>query len=291
MDGKCRGTRAESLEQQQLWGTGQWSRISLVLIISLSTLCWSSPCLLTPVEGLPSSSFLPLHRRPSQIQFQRLQQEAEPPLSPPALSPLAVSTSGSPVTTSSSDSKPSWRLPYPATSTQALKKREESEENSGASVTPLVDLVKRHFPVAYHDLFHFKLQPGLVVANSVSNIHDTFKISSSNENDKVTLLIEGASLSALGAGLNYYLRNVCQVEMSWSGDRFDQIPDVPPKLKDNTGIDGEVIVRASFVPWRYYMNVVTFGYSFAFWDWSRWERELGKQNLLRLCFSALVNSH
>ncbi|KAF9541519.1 hypothetical protein EC957_003017 [Mortierella hygrophila] len=60
--------------------------------------------------------------------------------------------------------------------------------------------------------------------------------------------------------------------MTWSGDRFDQLPAVPPLIPSDAGVDG--IVRASFVPWRYYMNVVTFGYSFAFWDWNRWQREL-----------------
>ncbi|KAG0296885.1 hypothetical protein BGZ96_008240 [Linnemannia gamsii] len=86
------------------------------------------------------------------------------------------------------------------------------------------------------------------------------------------IAIEGATLSALGAGLNHYLKQVCKVEMTWSGDRFDQLPVVPPLIPAEAGVDG--IVRASFVPWRYYMNVVTFGYSFAFWDWKRWQREL-----------------
>lgn len=77
-------------------------------------------------------------------------------------------------------------------------------------------------------------------------------------------------MAGLGAGLNYYLRDVCKVEMSWSGDRFNDMPKVPPVITDPKGV-----IRASFVPWRYYMNVVTFGYSFAFWDWKRWQRELG----------------
>ncbi|KAI8359667.1 tim-barrel domain-containing protein [Mortierella sp. GBAus27b] len=57
--------------------------------------------------------------------------------------------------------------------------------------------------------------------------------------------------------------------MSWSGDRFKDMPAVPPTIANP-----DSVIRASFVPWRYYANVVTFGYSFAFWDWKRWEREL-----------------
>ncbi|KAG0362963.1 hypothetical protein BGZ54_008403, partial [Gamsiella multidivaricata] len=131
---------------------------------------------------------------------------------------------------------------------------------------PIYALVKRLLPVQYHDHFVFSLKPDLVPASS-TNIHDTFRIS--NGSDGVSVVIEGATLSGLGAGLNYYIRNICQVEMSWSGDRFSDMPTVPPVIDTAKGI-----IRASFVPWRYYMNVVTFGYSFVFWDWTRWEREL-----------------
>jgi len=109
--------------------------------------------------------------------------------------------------------------------------------------------------------------------NSATNIHDTFRIYNIQESSQ-GIAIEGKTLSALGAGLNHYLKEVCKVEMTWSGDRFDQLPTVPPLIPAEAGVDGTV--RASFVPWRYYMNVVTFGYSFAFWDWNRWQRELGK---------------
>ncbi|KAF9154764.1 hypothetical protein BG015_012089 [Linnemannia schmuckeri] len=139
-------------------------------------------------------------------------------------------------------------------------------------VTSLEDLVKRLLPDAYHSHFQFMLRPDLP-ANSATNIHDTFRIYNNNQQGgSLVITIEGTTLSALGSGLNYYLKEVCKVEMTWSGDRFDQLPAVPPLIPTEAGVDG--VVRASFVPWRYYMNVVTFGYSFAFWDWKRWQREL-----------------
>ncbi|KAG0003454.1 hypothetical protein BGZ79_000851 [Entomortierella chlamydospora] len=141
--------------------------------------------------------------------------------------------------------------------------------DSGSPEQPIYALVQRLLPAAYHDHFQFKLNGSLVPASS-TNIHDTFRVSNGNgNNDSSNIVIEGASLAGLGAGLNYYIRNVCKVEMSWSGDRFKDMPAVPPAIN---GTDG--VIRASFVPWRYYMNVVTFGYSFVFWDWKRWEREL-----------------
>ncbi|KAK3832337.1 MAG: tim-barrel domain-containing protein [Linnemannia gamsii] len=143
-------------------------------------------------------------------------------------------------------------------------------------VTPLEDLVKRLLPDPYHTHFRFKLRTDLTT-NSETNVHDTFRLYNlrrkhTAEATIAKVAIEGATLSALGAGLNHYLKHVCKVELTWSGHRFDQLPVVPPLIPTEAGVDG--VVRASFVPWRYYMNVVTYGYSFAFWDWNRWQREL-----------------
>ncbi|KAF9286844.1 hypothetical protein BGZ68_002503 [Mortierella alpina] len=148
-------------------------------------------------------------------------------------------------------------------SVRTVFKRSVAEPGAAVSA-----LVKRLLPAAYHDHFQFSLKPDLS-SGSASNTYDTFRISNG---DGGKVLVEGVSASALGAGLNYYLKNVCQVELTWSGDRFANLPAVPPRIPQDTGAGGEI--RASFVPWRYYMNVVTFGYSYAFWDWTRWEREI-----------------
>ncbi|KAH7052800.1 tim-barrel domain-containing protein [Linnemannia elongata] len=160
-----------------------------------------------------------------------------------------------------------WDPIQPPSAQQLLKR----DPNTTATLaTPLEDLVKRLLPDAYHSHFQFTLRSDLPT-NSATNIHDTFRIYN-NQGGNPGIVIEGVTLSALGSGLNYYLKHVCKVEMTWSGDRFDQLPVVPPLIPAEAGVDG--VVRASFVPWRYYMNVVTFGYSFAFWDWTRWQREL-----------------
>ncbi|KAF9968758.1 hypothetical protein BGZ70_008389 [Mortierella alpina] len=136
-------------------------------------------------------------------------------------------------------------------------------------------LVRRLLPAAYHNHFQFALKPDLA-SGSASNIYDAFRISNG---DSGKVIVEGVTASALGAGLNHYLKHVCQVELAWSGDRFTDLPTVPPTIPQDAGAGGEI--RASFVPWRYYTNVVTFGYSFAFWDWTRWEREIGQEYVFR----------
>ncbi|KAF9919885.1 hypothetical protein FBU30_010408 [Linnemannia zychae] len=152
---------------------------------------------------------------------------------------------------------------------------ENGEDYNGKTkdktIAPLYALVKRLLPEPYHGLFVFVLSPDLST-NSKTNVHDPFRLYNIVDKDKRMIAIEGATLSALGVGLNHYLKHICKVELTWSGDRFDQLPEVPPLIPAEAGVDG--IVRASFVPWRYYMNVVTFGYSFAFWDWKRWQLEL-----------------
>ncbi|KAK9767485.1 hypothetical protein K7432_002712 [Basidiobolus ranarum] len=134
---------------------------------------------------------------------------------------------------------------------------------------PLYDLVQRLLPAKYQKEIQFSLKDA-IPTTSTTNVHDVYRITTS-KNSKI--VIEGDSLSALGAGLNYYLRNSCQVEMSWSGDRFNELPSNPPTAisEANTGSE---IIQGSIVPWRYYMNVVTAGYSTVFWDWQRWEREI-----------------
>ncbi|KAF9968960.1 hypothetical protein BGZ73_008966 [Actinomortierella ambigua] len=167
---------------------------------------------------------------------------------------------------------------------QQQQQRRQLYVDDSEAVKPLYELVKRRLPPAYHDAFTFVLRPGMEpIDGSTTNVHDAFKVSQGNGNNNSghdKILIEAATLSGLGVGLNHYLKHVCQVEMAWSGDRFVAMPPEPPMVPIATAAPGKgdnglrVLSGASFVQWRYYMNVVTFGYSYAFWDWQRWEKEL-----------------
>ncbi|KAG0079206.1 hypothetical protein BGZ92_001155 [Podila epicladia] len=190
--------------------------------------------------------------------------------SPTTASPIALtrplSSQEAPLSSSS--------IPLVQASSESYSHPRHTKRQEPLSEQPLYDLVGRLLPQPYHAHFVFKLQPDLTITSSSTNIHDTFRISNGADNK---ILVEGATLSGLGAGLNYYLRYVCKVEMSWSGDRFsgaNGIPATPPRITADVTTDPAGITRASFVPLRYYMNVVTFGYSYVFWDWKRWEREL-----------------
>ncbi|KAF9364204.1 hypothetical protein BGX34_002233 [Mortierella sp. NVP85] len=147
---------------------------------------------------------------------------------------------------------------------------------AGQSTEALKGVVQRLLPRAYHNVFEFQLVSD-IAPPSPENKYDVYRVS--NKNSTTTrILIEGTSFSALGRGLKYYLDQAGQVELTWSGNRFDELPRTPPKVPDLELDTNKVVttghVRGSFVPYRYYTNVVTFGYQFVFWDWKRWEREL-----------------
>lgn len=79
------------------------------------------------------------------------------------------------------------------------------------------------------------------------------------------LSIKGTSPVAMCYGFNTYLKNYCHSMKTWSGSHLD----IPAQWPACTNLAG-----GSPYPYRYYLNVVTFGYTTPYWDWNRWEKEL-----------------
>uniref|UniRef100_A0A8C6YPV8 N-acetyl-alpha-glucosaminidase n=1 Tax=Nothoprocta perdicaria TaxID=30464 RepID=A0A8C6YPV8_NOTPE len=71
---------------------------------------------------------------------------------------------------------------------------------------------------------------------------------------------------AAAAGLYRYLRDFCGCHVSWSGAQL-RLPDPLPRL----AAELRAVSPGRF---RYYQNVCAQSYSYAWWDWARWEREL-----------------
>ncbi|KAI3759359.1 hypothetical protein L6452_07117 [Arctium lappa] len=87
------------------------------------------------------------------------------------------------------------------------------------------------------------------------------------------ILIRGVTGVELLTGLHWYLKNLCGAHISWDKTGGSQLSSVPkagslPHMQD----DGLLIQRP--VPWNYYQNAVTSSYTFAWWDWQRWEKEI-----------------
>lgn len=77
--------------------------------------------------------------------------------------------------------------------------------------------------------------------------------------------VAGTSAVALCRGVYSYLRERCGAMITWSGSHLDLPVPLPDQSKSN------VICPYQHVQ---YLNPCTYGYTMAYWDWARWEREL-----------------
>lgn len=82
---------------------------------------------------------------------------------------------------------------------------------------------------------------------------------------KGKLIIKASSSTAACRAAYDYIRSHHLGIASWSGNRLS----LPHTLADSK-------TRRVVSPFEhhYYLNVVTFGYTMAYWDWSRWEKEI-----------------
>lgn len=76
--------------------------------------------------------------------------------------------------------------------------------------------------------------------------------------------IEANCITSAAFGLHWYLKYYCNSTFSWCGGHII-IPEILPIASEHH----ETPLNQNF-----YLNYCTFGYTTAFWDWSRWEREL-----------------
>ena len=79
-------------------------------------------------------------------------------------------------------------------------------------------------------------------------------------------MLRGNNGVSISSALNWYLKYCCRCEVSWCGDQL-ALPDPLPVLQ-------EKVRKDSPHQYRYAFNYCTYGYTMAFWDWARWEREI-----------------
>ncbi len=77
--------------------------------------------------------------------------------------------------------------------------------------------------------------------------------------------IGGNNAGAMAMGLNYYLKNYCLTEVSWFREDPVELPDTLPIVADIVSVDAKV-------PYRFFLNYCTSGYSMPWWKWEDWER-------------------
>lgn len=77
--------------------------------------------------------------------------------------------------------------------------------------------------------------------------------------------VRGTTVVAMTRGAYEYLKDNGLGEAGWSASRIDTAKAWP---------DATPVRRRSPVGFRYYFNVVTYGYTMPYWTWERWEKEL-----------------
>lgn len=90
---------------------------------------------------------------------------------------------------------------------------------------------------------------------------DFFTLSQEGRRVRIT----GNNDISMAVGLNYYLRNIAHVDVSWYAADPVEIPSRLPE------VDSMVTCR-SFSPVRFFLNYCTYGYTMVWWKWPQWER-------------------
>ncbi|KAG2671677.1 hypothetical protein I3760_13G007600 [Carya illinoinensis] len=161
-------------------------------------------------------------------------------------------------------------LSEPEDAIQALVQRLDSKRPSPSVQEAAAKAVLERLLPGYASSFEFK-----IVSNDVCGGQSCFLISNYNPLSKngPEIVIKGTTAVEIASGLYWYLKYWCGAHVSWDRTGGIQIASIPkpgslPLIKD----EGVLIQRP--VPWNYYQNVVASSYSYVWWDWKRWEKEI-----------------
>jgi len=97
----------------------------------------------------------------------------------------------------------------------------------------------------------------------LDNGHDVFEVESLGGK----IVLRGNDGVAMASALNYYLEEFGHCEISWNCGNQLALPNPPPPVPRKVRV-------VSPHRYRYVYNYCTHGYTMAWWDWPRWEREL-----------------
>ena len=101
----------------------------------------------------------------------------------------------------------------------------------------------------------------IVFHETPADTADTFTLKS--ENGKI--VIEANNAGTMAVGLNYYLNNYCNTTVSEYAAHSVEMPAKLPEVL-------EPVTVSAKVPYRFYLNYCTFGYTMPWWGWKEWER-------------------
>ncbi|MGC3957772.1 MAG: alpha-N-acetylglucosaminidase [Verrucomicrobiota bacterium] len=118
-----------------------------------------------------------------------------------------------------------------------------------------------------------------IVVETISSFNgaDVFEVESRGRQ----VVLRGNNGVAVASALNWYLKEICHAQISWGcGQQLNlprQLPPVPEKIR--------VVSPHRF---RFAFNYCTHGYTMAWWDWPRWERELDELALKGINLALII---
>ncbi|KAJ6670853.1 ALPHA-N-ACETYLGLUCOSAMINIDASE [Salix viminalis] len=151
-----------------------------------------------------------------------------------------------------------------------LKRLDSKRASSSVQESAAIAVLKRLLPSHIHSFVFEIVSKDVCRGHSCFLINNYYKKSSGNGPE---ISIKGTTAVEIASGLHWYLKYHCGAHVSWDKTGGVQIASIPrpgslPLVKDK----GVMIQRP--VPWNYYQNVVTSSYSYVWWNWERWEKEL-----------------
>ncbi|XP_074640981.1 alpha-N-acetylglucosaminidase-like [Tubulanus polymorphus] len=141
------------------------------------------------------------------------------------------------------------------TSTHAYYLNYHTKVNQSIQKVAVEKLINRLIPHRANS-FSVRIVPDL-------GKHDQFNLISKNNR----VYISGNSGVAAAWGFHYFLVQYCNSQITWAGKNIDMPANLP-------NISEPGITVTANDQFRYYANVVTFSYSFVWWNWTRWEQEI-----------------
>ncbi|XP_050700043.1 alpha-N-acetylglucosaminidase-like isoform X2 [Eriocheir sinensis] len=142
------------------------------------------------------------------------------------------------------------------------------EKLNGSSLTP-TSVMKTAVDGLLGRLLHERSREFIVEIRRGTE-SDYFKVIGEGVAGQPVRVWAGSGVSA-AQGVMTFLKYMCHASVSWEADLLGRLPAVWPK-----GIIEKQILHR----YRHYNNPCVFSYSYAFWTWHRWEREIDLMALM-----------
>ena len=84
------------------------------------------------------------------------------------------------------------------------------------------------------------------------------------ETVKGHVVIRGNNSNSMAMGLNRYLQDYCLTQVNWYDYNPVELPETLPMVPEKVRVE-------SLLPYRFFLNYCTYGYTLPFWNWEQWE--------------------